>query len=82
LYESPWQFLVSENDNLQATINWRKGSSDDEVVYTTSLQRRESDGNGVALLWQRGDRNLCGGGAISDENRRGAMAAVQQQFPG
>jgi len=42
-----------------------------------SSQCRESNGNGIALLWQQGDKNLR---ALLDENHCNAVAAVQQQF--
>jgi len=43
-------------------------------------QYRESNGNGLAMLWQWGNSNLWG--VLLDENHHDAVAAVQQPFPG
>jgi len=50
-------------------------SSEDEFVYVQGQHC-----NGIALLWQQGDRNL--GGVLSDERWCGAVAVLWRHFWG
>jgi len=66
-------FLKTTNGYQQLT--GRSCGSEDEVVSA-----QESNCDGVALLWQQGDRNL--GGAILNEKCCGAVAVLWQPFLG
>jgi len=72
--------LFPKTTNYKPQLTGKKAAA----TMRLSTQHHCSEGRVMAmasLCYGSGVTETCGG-AISDENLRGAMVAVQQQFPG